>query len=70
MLRRHSLEEIAQSPGAISSTHLALGAAFTAGNYLCLTAADTLAIRYTKGHLLYRRIALAARTLRSATVPG
>ena len=59
-LRGHSLEEIVQSLGAISSTHLALGAAFTAGSYLCLTANDTLAIRYTKGDLPYRRIALAS----------
>jgi glycosyltransferase 2 family protein len=59
-LRRHSLEEIVQSLGAISSTHLALGAAFTAGSYVCLTAADTLAIRYTKRNLPYRRIALAS----------
>ncbi len=59
-LRGHCLEEIVQSLGAISSTHLALGAAFTAGSYLCLTANDTLAIRYTKGDLPYRRIALAS----------
>ena len=59
-LRGHSLEEIVQSLGAISSTHLALGASFTAGSYLCLTANDTLAIRYTKGDLPYRRIALAS----------
>jgi uncharacterized membrane protein YbhN (UPF0104 family) len=59
-LRGHSLEEIVQSLGAISSTHLALGAAFTAGSYLCLTANDTLAIRYTKGDLPYWRIALAS----------
>ena len=59
-LRGHSLEEIVQSLGAISSTHLALGAAFTAGSYLCLTANDTLAVRYTKGDLPYRRIALAS----------
>jgi uncharacterized membrane protein YbhN (UPF0104 family) len=59
-LRRHSLEEIVQSLGAISSTHLALGAVFTAGSYVCLTAADTLAIRYTKRDLPYRRIALAS----------
>jgi glycosyltransferase 2 family protein len=59
-LRGHSLEEIVQSLGAISSTHLALGAAFTAGSFLCLTANDTLAIRYTKGDLPYRRIALAS----------
>jgi glycosyltransferase 2 family protein len=59
-LRGHSLEEIVQSLGTISSTHLALGAAFTAGSFLCLTANDTLAIRYTKGDLPYRRIALAS----------
>jgi glycosyltransferase 2 family protein len=59
-LKGHSLKEIVQSLGAISSTHLALGAAFTAGSYLCLTANDTLAIHYTKGDLPYRRIALAS----------
>lgn len=59
-LKGYSLEEIRASLGQISVRHLALGAAFAAGSYLCLTGFDTLAVRYTRGQVPYRKIALAS----------
>jgi uncharacterized membrane protein YbhN (UPF0104 family) len=59
-LRRYSVEEILDSLSVISLGHLALGALFTAGSFLCLTGADTLAVRYTGRELAYRKIALAS----------
>lgn len=61
-LRRYSLAEIIDSLHAISAGHLALGAAFTAGSFLCLTGSDALAVRYTGRELPYSRIALASFT--------
>jgi hypothetical protein len=61
-LRDYSLSEIRDSLSLISLRHLALGAAFTAASFLCLTAGDTLAVRYTKSDLPYRKIALASFT--------
>ncbi len=46
----------------ISGRNLALGAAFAAGSYVCLTGFDTLAVRYTRSDLPYRKIALASFT--------
>jgi uncharacterized membrane protein YbhN (UPF0104 family) len=61
-LRQYSMSEIVQSLSAISLRHIALGAVFTAGSFLCLTASDTLAVRYTRSHLPYPKIALASFT--------
>jgi glycosyltransferase 2 family protein len=61
-LHRYSLHAILDSLSMISAHHLALGAVFTAGSYLCLTGFDTLALRYTKSELPYRKIALASFT--------
>jgi uncharacterized membrane protein YbhN (UPF0104 family) len=59
-LHRYSFDDIVASLAAISSMNLAIGAAFAAGSYLCLTGFDTLAVRYTKSDLPYRKIALAS----------
>jgi glycosyltransferase 2 family protein len=59
-LRRYSLEEIQASLAAISLPHLALGALFTAASFLCLSGTETLAVRYTRQSLPYRKIALAS----------
>lgn len=61
-LQQYSMSEILESLRAISLRHLALGAAFTAGSFICLTASDTLAVRYTGRDLPYRKIALASFT--------
>lgn len=61
-LQRYSMSEIIDSLSAISLRHIALGAAFTAGSFFCLTWSDTLAVRYTKSDLPYRKIALASFT--------
>jgi uncharacterized membrane protein YbhN (UPF0104 family) len=61
-LQQYSMSEILQSLRAISLRHLALAAACTAGSFLCLTGADTLAVRYTGRDLPYRKIALASCT--------
>ena len=61
-LQPYSMSEILDSLGAISARHLALGAAFTAGSFFCLTGSDTLAVRYTGRDLPYRKIALASFT--------
>jgi uncharacterized membrane protein YbhN (UPF0104 family) len=61
-LRHYSMGEILASLRAIPLRHLALGAAFTAGSYVCLTWVDTLAVRYTGSALPYRKIALASFT--------
>ncbi len=61
-LHRYSLHAILDSLSMISAHHLALGAVFTAGSYFCLTGFDTLALRYTKSELPYRKIALASFT--------
>jgi glycosyltransferase 2 family protein len=61
-LRHYSMSEILASLRAIPLRHLALGAAFTAGSYFCLTWFDTLAVRYAGGDLPYRKIALASFT--------
>jgi glycosyltransferase 2 family protein len=59
-LRQYSMSEILESVRAISPRHLALAATFTAGSFICLTGADTLAVRYTGRDLPYRKIALAS----------
>ena len=61
-LQQYSMSEILESLRAISLRHLALGAAFTAGSFICLTGSDTLAVRYTGRDLPYRKIALASFT--------
>jgi glycosyltransferase 2 family protein len=61
-LRQYNMSEILESLRAISLRHLALGAAFTAGSFICLTGYDTLAVRYTGRDLPYRKIALASFT--------
>lgn len=61
-LQRYSMDEIVASLGAISAGHIALGAAFTAGSFFCLSLSDTLAVRYTGSDLAYPRIALASFT--------
>ncbi|HSA83093.1 MAG TPA: hypothetical protein VLE23_19905, partial [Geminicoccaceae bacterium] len=61
-LRQYSLSEIRESLSLISLRHLALGAAFTAASFLCLTGGDTLAVRYVKSDLPYRKIALTSFT--------
>jgi hypothetical protein len=61
-LRNYSLAEILAALGEISLPHLALGAAFAAGSYLCLTGFDALAVRYAGRDLPYRKIALASFT--------
>ena len=62
VLHRYSLHTILELLGAISGRNLALGAAFAAGSYFCLTGFDTLAVRYTRSDLPYRKIALASFT--------
>ena len=59
-LRQYSMGDVLESLRAISWRHLALGAAFTVGSFVCLTGSDTLAARYTRGGLPYRKIALAS----------
>ena len=59
-LRRYSLEQILASLDEISLHHLALGALFTAGSFLCLSGTDALAVRYTRRELPYRKVALAS----------
>ena len=59
-LQQHSMNEIVASLSAISLRHFALGAAFTAGSFFCLTWSDTLAVRYTGSDLPYPKIALAS----------
>jgi glycosyltransferase 2 family protein len=61
-LRQYSMSEILESVRAISPRHLAQAAAFTAGSFICLTASDALAVRYTGRDLPYRKIALASFT--------
>ncbi|HEX6998267.1 MAG TPA: UPF0104 family protein [Gammaproteobacteria bacterium] len=61
-LRDVSLEEIGAALASISARNVLLGAAFTAGSYLCLTAFDALGVRYTGRRLPYRKIALASFT--------
>ncbi|MGH6900398.1 MAG: UPF0104 family protein [Geminicoccaceae bacterium] len=61
-LQQYTLSEILESLSQISLGHLALGAAFTAGSFLCLTGSETLAVRYTKSDLAYPKIALASFT--------
>jgi hypothetical protein len=61
-LQQYGMREILDSLGEISVRHLALGAAFTAGSFLCLSGSDTLAVRYTGRDLPYRKIALASFT--------
>jgi glycosyltransferase 2 family protein len=61
-LRQYTLSEILESLSQISLGQLALGAAFTAGSYLCLTGSDALAVRYTGSDLAYPKIALASFT--------
>jgi glycosyltransferase 2 family protein len=61
-LKDYSLSEVVESLSQISIRHLALGAAFTAGSFVCLTGYDTLAVRYTKGDISYPKIALASFT--------
>ena len=62
-LQQYGMSEILEFAGRRSrSRHLALGAAFTAGSFLCLTGSDTLAVRYTGRDLPYRKIALASFT--------
>jgi uncharacterized membrane protein YbhN (UPF0104 family) len=61
-LRHYSMSEILDSMRAISLRHLALGATFTAGSFLCLTGYDALAVRYTGRNLPYGKIALASFT--------
>src|SRR5918994_371535 len=56
------MSEILESLRAISFGHLALGAAFTAASFLCLTGSDALAVRYTGRALSYPKIALASFT--------
>ena len=62
ILHRYSLHAILELLRMISLRHLALGAACAAGSYFCLTGFDTLAVRYTKSDLPYRKIALASFT--------
>ena len=59
-LHRYSPHMILDSLSMISGRNLALGAAFAAASYLCLTGFDTLAVRYTRSDLPYRKIALAS----------
>lgn len=61
-LQQYSIGEIVDSLSEISLRHLALGAAFTAASFVCLTGSDTLAVRYTGSDLPYRKIALASFT--------
>jgi glycosyltransferase 2 family protein len=61
-LQQYSMSEVLESLKAISLRHLALGAAFTVGSFVCLTGSDTLAVRYTGSDLPYRKIALASFT--------
>ena len=61
-LQEYTLNEVLESLSRISWGHLALGAAFTAGSFLCLTGSDTLAVRYTNSGLAYPKIALASFT--------
>jgi hypothetical protein len=59
-LRQYTVEEVLAALRAISLRHLALGALFTAGSFLCLTGSDTLAVRYAGRDLPYRKIALTS----------
>ena len=61
-LQQYSMTEVLASLKAISLRHLALGAGFTVASFVCLTGSDTLAVRYTRGDLPYRKIALASFT--------
>jgi uncharacterized membrane protein YbhN (UPF0104 family) len=61
-LRHYTMDEILASLRAIPLRHLALGAAFTAGSYFCLTWFDAMAVRYVGRDLPYRKIALASFT--------
>ena len=61
-LHRYSLHTILDSLRMVSGRNLALGAAFAAGSYLCLTGFDALAVRYTRSDLPYWKIALASFT--------
>lgn len=59
-LRKYGFHQIVQSVSAIPYERIALGIAFTALCYLALTFYDTLALRYLKNPLPYRRIAKAS----------
>jgi len=61
-LQPYSVDEIMASLRSISPRHVALGLAFTAGSFLCISASDTLAVRYTNRSQPYPRIALASFT--------
>jgi glycosyltransferase 2 family protein len=61
-MRGYTWSEILASLGQISPGHLALGAVFTAGSFLCLTGAEALAVRYSGRDLPYPKIALACFT--------
>jgi glycosyltransferase 2 family protein len=61
-MREYTWSEVLASLGQISLGHLALGAVFTAGSFLCLTGAEALAVRYAGRNLAYRKIALASFT--------
>ena len=61
-LQQYTWSEIVASLSQISLDHLALGAAFTAASFVCLTGSDALAVRYTGRRLPYPKIALASFT--------
>jgi glycosyltransferase 2 family protein len=61
-MQEYTWGEILASLSQISLGHLALGGAFTAGSFLCLTGSEALAVRYTGRVLPYRKIALASFT--------
>ena len=61
-LQQYTWDEIVASLSQISLDNLALGAAFTAGSFICLTGSDALAVRYTGRKLPYPKIALASFT--------
>lgn len=61
-LQQYEVSEIVESLRQISLGHLALGCAFTAGSFLCLSGSEALAVRYTGRSLFYPKIALASFT--------
>jgi hypothetical protein len=61
-LRKYDFAEVLRNVQSVDAARLALAIAFAAGSYATLTLFDTLAVRYVRHALPYRRTALASFT--------
>lgn len=61
-LRKYDFAEVMQSVRSVEAARLGMAIAFAAGSYATLTLFDTLAVRYVRHALPYRRTAIASFT--------